>query len=42
MCIRDRPSLTNNVYRNVMLRLETPLSYNLGTLVYTLKTAQFS
>ncbi|MFQ7078573.1 MAG: hypothetical protein ACLRSW_11900 [Christensenellaceae bacterium] len=39
---KTQPSLTNNVYRNVMLRLETPLSYNLGTLVYTLKTAQFS
>lgn len=27
---------TANTYRNMMLRLETPLSYGLGTLVYTL------
>ena len=31
-----------NTYRNVVLRLEAPLSYNLGTLVYKLKSANFS
>ncbi len=30
---------TNNTYRNVMLSLETPIAYNIGTLVYQLKTA---
>ena len=29
---------TKNTYRNVMLRLETPISYGLGTLVYKLKS----
>ena len=33
---------TNNTWRNVMLKLETPISYNLGTLVYTLKSASFA
>lgn len=33
---------TNNVYRNVMLRLETPIAYSYGTLIYTLKSATFS
>ncbi len=32
----------NNAYRNVMLRLETPLSYNLGKLIYTLSSANFN
>ena len=32
----------SNTYRNVILRLETPLSYSLGTLVYTLKSATFN
>ena len=32
----------NNTYRNVMLRLETPISYNLGTLVYQLSSANFA
>lgn len=40
--IAKTTSATNNVYRNVMLRLETPISYNLGTLVYTLKSANFT
>ncbi len=31
---------TKNVNRNVMLRLETPLSYSLGTLIYTLTSIQ--
>jgi hypothetical protein len=30
-----------NRYRNVMLKLEAPISYNLGTLVYTLEKATF-
>lgn len=32
----------DNANRNVMLRLETPLSYQLGTLVYTLESAEFT
>ena len=32
---------TNNKYRNVMLRLDTPLSYSLGTLQYTLISATY-
>ena len=31
----------NNKYRNVMLKLETPIAYNLGTLVYTLSSVSF-
>lgn len=31
----------NNLYRNVMLQMDVPLSFNLGTLKYTLKTANF-
>lgn len=33
--------VNNNLYRNVMLKLETPLSFGLGTLVYTLTEADF-
>ncbi len=33
---------SKNTYRNVVLKLKTPISYNLGTLVYTLKSANFS
>lgn len=32
---------TNNTNRNVMLRLETPLSYGLGTMVYTLSSVSY-
>lgn len=32
---------TGNVYRNVVLKYSAPLSLNLGTLIYTLKTAEF-
>lgn len=32
---------TANKHRNVMLRLETPLSYGLGTLTYTLKSISY-
>jgi hypothetical protein len=31
----------SNDYRNVLLRLEAPISYNLGTLVYSLTKATF-
>ena len=31
----------NNTNRNVMLRLETPLSYGLGSLVYTLNSVSY-
>ena len=31
-----------NLYRNVILRLETPIAYNLGTLIYELSSANFS
>lgn len=33
---------TNNVYRNVLLSLETPLGYNIGTLTYTLTSATYA
>ncbi len=36
----DNPQ--NNTYRNVILRQETPLAYNLGTLVFNLKTVTFA
>lgn len=32
----------NNVYRNVMLKFESPISYNIGKLVYTLTSATFA
>ena len=32
----------NNVYRNVMLKFETPIAYNIGKLVYTLTSATFA
>lgn len=31
----------NNAHRNVILKLQTPLSYSLGTLVYTLSSATY-
>ncbi|MBP5242435.1 MAG: hypothetical protein J6Z36_01950 [Clostridia bacterium] len=31
-----------NVYRNVMLYLENPIAYHLGSLTYTLKSANFT
>ena len=34
-------SIDSNVNRNVMLRLETPLSYGLGTLIYTLNSVSY-
>lgn len=33
---------SRNDYRNVLLRMETPLSYSLGNLQYTLKAATFT
>lgn len=32
----------NNTYRNALLYMEVPLSYNLGTLAYTLTEAEFT
>ena len=31
----------NNEYRNVILKMETPVSFNLGTLVYKLRSVDF-
>lgn len=31
----------NNAYRNVILRMETPVSFNLGTLIYQLQSVEF-
>lgn len=33
---------TKNTYRNVILQIETPLSYGMGSLVYKLTSANFS
>ncbi|MBQ8320302.1 MAG: hypothetical protein IJX81_05420 [Clostridia bacterium] len=33
---------SNNVYRNAMLYMETAVSYNIGSLRYSLKNAQFA
>ena len=38
---KPETSSNSNVNRNVMLRLETPLSYGLGSLVYTLNSATY-
>ena len=32
----------NNTYRNVMLKMQTTVSYNIGVLTYTLKSANFA
>ena len=40
--IAKNTDIQSNTHRNVVLRLETPLSYNLGSLIYTLKSATFS
>lgn len=40
--IAKSTDVQSNTYRNVILRLETPLSYNFGSLVYTLKSATFN
>ena len=38
----EKPADTSkNTNRNVMLRLETPLSYGLGTLIYTLNSVSY-
>ncbi len=40
--IAKSTSIQANTYRNVILKLEQPLSYGLGSLVYTLQSATFS
>ncbi len=39
--IAEMTNAQSNTFRNVMLQLETPLSYNLGSLIYKLKSATF-
>ena len=39
--IAETTNTHSNMFRNVMLQLETPLSYNLGSLIYKLKSANF-
>ncbi len=39
--IANTVDANDNTNRNVMLKLETPLGYNMGSLVYTLKSAKF-
>lgn len=39
LVIAQKTDASNNTWRNVLLRYETPLSYNLGTLVYKLTDA---
>lgn len=33
---------SSNVYRNIMLHLETPLAYGIGTLIYDLRSATYA
>lgn len=40
--IAKATNITNNANRNVILRMETPLAYNFGALVYDLKTVSHS
>ncbi len=40
--IAKNTNIQANTYRNVILKIETPLAYGLGTLVYSLKSATFS
>ena len=40
--IAKNTNIQNNTYRNVILKMEMPVYYSLGTLVYTLKSATFS
>lgn len=39
--IAETTNAQSNTFRNVILQLETPLSYNLGSLIYKLKSANF-
>ena len=39
--IAKRTDANNNKFRNVMLKYEMPISYSLGTIVYTLTQANF-
>ena len=36
--IANPSDVSKNTYRNVILKMETPLSYNFGSLIYTLKS----
>ncbi|MBE5740453.1 MAG: hypothetical protein E7349_06335 [Clostridiales bacterium] len=40
--IAKNTNIQSNTYRNVVLKLETPIYYSLGSLVYTLKSANFA
>lgn len=40
--IAKSTNIQSNTYRNVILKLVTPLSYHIGSLVYTLKSATFN
>ena len=40
--VAKNTNIQNNTYRNVILKMEMPVYYSLGTLVYTLKSATFS
>ncbi len=40
--IASTTDATSNAYRNVMLRLETPIAYRAGSLIYTLTSAKFA
>ena len=37
-----KTSADNNVYRNVLLKIENPIAHSLGIMTYTLKSAKFS
>lgn len=39
--VAETTDVLNNAYRNVILRMETPVSFNLGTLIYELKSVEF-
>ena len=39
--VAETTKAENNEYRNVILKMETPLSFNLGTLVYELSSVDF-
>ena len=40
--VANADAVKSNQFRNVILRYEAPVSYNLGTLIYTLDTAEFT
>lgn len=39
--IAETTETTNNEYRNVLLKIKTPLTYNLGSLIFNLKKVSF-